>query len=26
MPMDPDGNFLPVVSDYKGQNFKKADP
>ena len=26
MPMDPDGNFLPVVSDYVGQYFKKADP
>ena len=26
MPMDADGNFLPSVTDYKGLNFKKADP
>ena len=26
MPMDDDGNFLPSVTDYAGQNFKKADP
>lgn len=26
MPMDADGNFLPSVTDYAGQNFKKADP
>lgn len=26
MPMDDDGKFLPVVSDYQGMYFKDADP
>ena len=26
MPMDDDGKFLPVVSDYAGMSFKEADP
>ena len=26
MPIDDDGNFKNVVSDYKGRNFKEADP